>query len=77
MKINGFHILSLGDATKEEKKIINQYKLPQMDILKVGHHGSKTSTRNELLETIKPKYAFISIGVKNMYGHPNQDVLTH
>lgn len=38
-----------------------------MDILKVGHHGPKTSTMNELLETIKPKYAFISIGVKNMY----------
>lgn len=44
------------------------------DILKVAHHGSKTSSSIELLDNIKPKFSIISVG-KNMFGHPNKDVL--
>ncbi|MBC7836348.1 MBL fold metallo-hydrolase [Acetobacteraceae bacterium] len=45
------------------------------DILKVGHHGSRTSTDDELLDAVTPSVAIISVGAKNRYGHPTQDVL--
>ncbi len=47
----------------------------QSDILKLGHHGSKTSTSMEFLETLKPSYAIVSSGKNNRYGHPNKSVL--
>lgn len=73
--INGHNIILMGDATeKTEKYLINEYNLPKMDILKVGHHGSKTSTSKEFLKIIKPEYALISVG-ENNYGHPNKEVI--
>lgn len=67
--------LLLGDATKDtEKYILDTYQF-QTDILKVAHHGSNTSTCNQLLETTKPKLAVISVGKENAYGHPSQEVL--
>jgi competence protein ComEC len=66
----------MGDAEKEnEKFVVNVYKLPKMDILKVGHHGSKTSTSNDFIEAIKPKYAVISAGFNNRFNHPHQEVI--
>lgn len=47
----------------------------QSDVLKLGHHGSKTSTSIEFLEALKPKYAIVSSGKNNRYGHPNKSVL--
>jgi competence protein ComEC len=47
----------------------------QSDILKLGHHGSKTSTSMEFLEALKPSYAIVSSGKNNRYGHPNKSVL--
>ena len=55
--------------------IIKKYNLNDIDILKVGHHGSKTSTSKEFITQIQPKYALISVGANNWYGHPHEEVL--
>ena len=53
----------------------NTYNLPKMDILKVGHHGSNTSTSKEFVQSISPKISLISAGKNNIYGHPHQITL--
>ncbi len=76
MKIYDKEILSYGDASKYvEEDIINKYKLSNIDILKVGHHGSKTSSSKLFIDKIKPKYSVISVGKNNRFGHPNGEVL--
>ena len=66
----------MGDAsTNTEKEILSKYNLPDIDVLKVGHHGSKTSSGREFIDEIRPKYSIISVGKKNRYGHPNKEVL--
>ena len=47
----------------------------QSDILKLGHHGSKTSTSELFLGTVNPQYAVVSAAVGNRYGHPHQEVM--
>ena len=47
-----------------------------MDFLKVGHHGSLTSSSKKFIDEIKPKYSVISVGKNNSYGHPNKEVLS-
>lgn len=75
-KINGIKLLLMGDAGIEtEKDILARYNLKNIDILKVGHHGSKTSTSASFVNDIKPKYSVISVGKNNSYGHPNKEVL--
>lgn len=75
-ELNGYKFMFMGDAsTTTEKEIMNKYNLPDVDVLKVGHHGSKTSSSIEFIDEIKPKYSIISIGKKNRYGHPNKEVL--
>ncbi len=54
---------------------MNNYDLSKIDILKVGHHGSKTSTGERLLSSISPKIALISCGLDNKFNHPNKIVL--
>ena len=49
--------------------------IQDIDILKVGHHGSKTSSSVPFIKQINPKYSIISVGENNRYGHPNQNVL--
>ena len=69
--------LFTGDATKvSENKIISKegYNL-NSDVLKVGHHGSKTSTSPKFLENVLPDIAIISCGKDNSYGHPHEEVL--
>ena len=69
-------ILLMGDASVEsELNILNKYNLPEIDILKVGHHGSKTSSSEKLINIIKPKYSLISCGKDNKFNHPNSSVL--
>lgn len=72
----GKTFLFTGDADKNiEKKIIADNPSLDVDILKVGHHGSKTSTSFEFLQAITPSVAIISVGKNNKYGHPSEDVL--
>lgn len=67
-------ILLMGDASREiEKKLLN--RLPEVDVLKVGHHGSKYSSSPEFLRKIKPRYSVISVGAKNDYHHPHYRAL--
>ncbi|XOB42563.1 MAG: ComEC/Rec2 family competence protein [Candidatus Nealsonbacteria bacterium] len=73
---NNNSFLFLGDAYKSiERKLIKENIYLASDILKVGHHGSKTSTSKELLEVVSPQTAVISAGKDNKYGHPHQEVL--
>ena len=72
MEFNETSFLFTGDAEIENEKTITW---PQTDILKVGHHGSTTSTSQNFLNQIKPKYAIISVGKDNDYGHPKEKIL--
>ena len=66
----------MGDAGIErEKEILKKYNLDNVDFLKVGHHGSDTSSSKEFINSIKPKYSIISVGKNNRYGHPKKVVL--
>jgi len=68
--------LFTGDAYKSvEKKLIERNPGLTADILKAGHHGSKTSTAKEFVEKISPEIAVISVGKDNRYGHPHQETL--
>lgn len=74
--ISNYKLLFMGDATYlEEKMLLEDFNIRDIDILKVGHHGSKTSSSKEFIEKLKPTYSIISVGENNMYGHPNKEVL--
>lgn len=69
-------ILISGDRSdKGERELIEHISLPQLEVLVVGHHGSKYSTCRELLIKTRPQVAVISVGAQNFYGHPAQEVL--
>ena len=75
-ELNGYKFMFMGDASSTtEKEILDKYDLPDIDVLKVGHHGSKTSSSKEFIDEINPKYSIISVGKNNGYGHPNKEVL--
>src|SRR5437899_2608589 len=69
-----FHPIE-GDAERPtEQRLIEKH--PEADLLKVAHHGSATSTRADLLAAVHPKFAVISVGAQNVYGHPRHEVLS-
>ncbi|MHC9161585.1 ComEC/Rec2 family competence protein [Exiguobacterium profundum] len=69
--------LFTGDAEHvSEKDMMAKKQTLRADVLKVGHHGAKTSTSSTFLNTVKPKHAIISVG-KNSYGHPTSEVVTN
>ncbi len=75
-ELDGYKFMFMGDASiTTEKEIIDKYNLPNIDVLKVGHHGSKTSSGKNFINEINPKYSIISVGKNNRYGHPNKEVL--
>ena len=77
-EFNNHKFLFMGDAGVEvEEDLIEKYNLQDMDVLKVGHHGSKTSTGKNFIDEINPKYSIISVGKNNRYGHPNKETLTN
>ena len=68
-------ILFTGDMENEtENYLLDKFHRP-IDIIKVPHHGSNTSSKAELLEVIKPEIGIITVGRNNIYGHPQKDVL--
>lgn len=68
--------LFTGDVPSAiEARIIQDHPNLDIDILKVGHHGSKSSSSEPFLKTISPEVAIISVGKKNSYGHPNEETL--
>lgn len=66
-------VLLTGDATKKTEVLLG--RVEGVDILEVGHHGSRTSTGDSLVSMLRPKWAVISAGFKNKYGHPHQETL--
>lgn len=76
LDFNQNSFLFTGDAEEEnESDIINSFDLDYVDFLKVGHHGSNSSTTDEFLEETSPDVAAISCGYKNSYGHPHKQTL--
>lgn len=69
-------ILFMGDAEKMSEYQMLFSGMPiASDVLKIGHHGSKTSSVQDFLAAVHPQYAVISVGRKNRYGHPHQEVI--
>ena len=76
--INNFKFLLMGDASiKVEEDLIKKYDLNNIDILKVGHHGSKTSSGKSFINIINPRYSLISVDSNNIYGHPHNEVINN
>ena len=72
-----FDVLIMGDLySTMERRLVQLVDLPAVEVLVVGHHGSRTSTSYELLEAITPRVALISLGYENQHGHPHWDVLS-
>jgi competence protein ComEC len=72
-------IMMTGDAEVEaEKAIVSTYSVAELDcdVLKVGHHGAKTSTTEAFLSSVSPEYALISCGEGNKYGHPKSEIIS-
>ena len=75
-ELDGYKFMFMADAgIDKEKDILDKYNISGIDVLKIGHHGSKTSSSKYFINEIKPKYSIISVGENNRYGHPNNEVL--
>ena len=72
-----FSVLFTGDLPAQEESALVKRRGSDLTstILKVAHHGSSTSSTKEFLQEVNPKWAVISVGANNSYGHPNQAVL--
>ncbi len=69
-------VLLTGDLEKEvEYRLVDEGKLVATDVLKAGHHGSRTSTTEDFLQKLQPTFAVISAGRDNLYRHPHPDVV--
>lgn len=77
MQYKGISILFTGDIEEiAEKEILKKYgETLKSTILKVAHHGSKTSSTEKFINAVKPKIALIGVGENNNFGHPNVEVL--
>ena len=81
MSYINFSMLFTGDIEEiAEKQMLKEYKnnlgIFSSQILKVAHHGSKTSSIKEFIDAVTPKIALIGVGENNKFGHPNEEVLT-
>lgn len=77
LRYNKFSVLFTGDIEESEENILNKYTSNQLksDVIKVAHHGSKTSSSEKFIKAVKPKIALIGVGMNNKFGHPNQEII--
>ena len=76
IEIDEYKFMFMEDAgVEKEKDILDKYNISNIDVLKVGHHGSKTSSSESFIDEMNPVYSIISVGKNNRYGHPNKEVL--
>ena len=79
MRFGNTKVMMTGDASEEaESRLLTAYSAAELkaDILKVGHHGSNSSTTAGFLKAVDPDYAVISCGLDNDYGHPHVEVMS-
>lgn len=76
ISLNQMNVCLMGDADKSaEKKITDKYSGLHCDVLKLGHHGSKTSSSDEFLDTVRPHISIISSGAYTIYHHPSPETI--
>ncbi|MDE7422917.1 MAG: DNA internalization-related competence protein ComEC/Rec2 [Lachnospiraceae bacterium] len=75
MQYGNMDMLFTGDVSDEGEDAITESGLPECEVLKVAHHGSKYTSSEKFLEQVLPKYAIISAGENNRYGHPHKEAL--
>jgi competence protein ComEC len=77
LRMGAVSLLLTGDAEREEEEwLLARYgNRLRATVLKVGHHGSRTSTTERFLNAVRPAVALVSVGNGNRYGHPNQGVM--
>ncbi|MDN4594765.1 ComEC/Rec2 family competence protein [Polycladomyces subterraneus] len=76
LQIQHFRLLMTGDIEQEaEADIVGKWRFPPVDVLKVAHHGSRTSTGESWLAHVRPGFAVISVGRHNRFGHPAPEVI--
>ncbi|MES2178774.1 MAG: DNA internalization-related competence protein ComEC/Rec2 [Gemmatimonadota bacterium] len=76
-RIGGAHVLFTGDAeaAEEDWLLAHSREALTADVLKVGHHGSSTSTTPAFLDAVRPRIALVSVGAHNAYGHPSAQIM--
>ncbi|MBA4493100.1 DNA internalization-related competence protein ComEC/Rec2 [Paenactinomyces guangxiensis] len=76
LSVYHYRVMMTGDLEHTgEKKILSAWDLPEVHLLKVAHHGSRTSTQEEWLQALRPRQAVISAGTGNRYGHPSPEII--
>ena len=74
--VGEYDMLVTGDCDmRSEQALLEQYSLPQVELLVAGHHGAAESTSQALLRWVQPETVVISVGAENHYGHPDQETL--
>jgi competence protein ComEC len=77
IRVGGVRMLMMGDAERDEEQWLleNMPERLRADVLKVGHHGSSTSSTAAFLDAVQPRIALVSVGLGNVYRHPSPDVM--
>ncbi len=77
VEYRGMQVLLTGDAEKDEEDWLRAHDASRLrsDVLKVGHHGSRTSSSPAFLDMVRPRVAIVSVGAGNRYGHPSPGVI--